>query len=198
MYAGTLWWYASTRQFVRDQASKARSLGAETVNGIETRGLEWNVARSDTFLAFGAINEMLQDGGKLRLYVARQLGYALPRIEHVDKFGTVQDKFDFSDFKQVAPGIFFPAVCRLGGGTFNRTYQIKKIERINGAFSNSDFVLPIPADTAINDHRPKLNRQGERRRPTNLQHEGLSVPQFPFGSTVSPGSSRRATEGIES
>jgi hypothetical protein len=155
VYAGTLW-RAATRGFVRDQARKARALGAETVNGIETRRLEWDVAQGDRYHAFGEINEMLKEGGKLRLYVARQLGFALPRIEHVDPFGTVQEKYDSSNFKEVAPGIFFPTLCRLGGGAFNRTYQLKRIERINETFSSSDFVLAIPADTAIEDDRPKL------------------------------------------
>jgi RNA polymerase sigma factor (sigma-70 family) len=185
VYAGTLW-YASTRRFVRDQASKARVLEAQTVNGIETRGLEWNVARSDTYLAFGAINEMLQDGGRLRLFVARQFGYALPRIEYVDKFGTVQAKFDFSDFKEVAPRIFFPAVGRIGGGSFNRTYQLKKIERINGTMLHSDFVLAIPADTAIGDERPKLKDEvgSDGKRTYSLKdypfrnfHSGAPYPQ---------------------
>ena len=100
--AGTLW-NASTRRFVREQVSKARLLVAETVNGVGTRVLEWDVNPREKYLAFQAINELLGGGGKLRLYVARQLGYALPRIEHVDKFGTVQDRFDFSDFIEVWP-----------------------------------------------------------------------------------------------
>jgi hypothetical protein len=176
VYAGTLW-YASTRRFVHDQASKARSLEAETINGIETRVLEWNVARSDKYLVFGAINELLQDGGRLRLYVARQLGYALPRIEHVDRFGTVQGRFDFSDFNEIAPGIFFPVVCRLDGDSFRRTYQLKKIERINGTFSPSDFVLAIPANAAIEDRRPKLKDKVDAQG-----HRTFSLKDYPFRS----------------
>ena len=155
VHAGTLW-YASTRGFVRDQASRARLLGAETVSGITTQILEWTVTESDRFLAFHAIDEMLREGGKLRLYVAPQLAYALPRIEHVDRFGTVQARFDFSGFKELAPGIFFPTLCQLGSGAFHRTYQLKKVERINALFPDKEFVLEIPADTSIGDERPKV------------------------------------------
>ena len=186
MYAGTLW-YGSTRQFVRDHASKARLLGAETVNGIETRCLEWNVGQVDTYKAFGEINEMLKDGGRLRLYVARQLGHALTRIEHVDKFGTVQDKFDFSDFKEVAPGIFFPTVCRLGGGGYNRTYQLKKIERINGVLSHSDFVLAIPAGTAIRDERNKLKDKVDANGKRTYNLEDYPFRNFRSGAPYPQG-----------
>ncbi len=105
--AGTLW-NSSTRRFVRDHASKARLLGAENINGIDAVILEWDADPDDKYLAFGAISDMLKEGGKLRIYVARQLGHALPRIEHVDRFGTVQDRFDYSGFREVARGGLSP------------------------------------------------------------------------------------------
>jgi hypothetical protein len=174
LHAGTLW-YTATRQFVRDHASKARVLGTKAINAIVTEGIECDVAEGDAYRAFYSINEMLRQGGKLRLYAARQLGHALPRIEYVDRFGTVQYTFDASEFKEVAPGIFFPATYRTAAGSFTRAYRLKKIERINGALPDSEFVLPIPADTSIHDERPKLtdkvSAKGERT---------YSIVDYPF------------------
>jgi len=188
--AGTLW-SSSTRRFVREQASRARFLGAETVNGVGTRALEWDVDPKDKYLAFHAINDLLSDGGKLRLYVARQLGYALPRIEHVDKFGTVQDQFDFSDFREVAPEIHVPAICRLGRGNFEQKYHLTKIEKVNESIPNNDFVLSIPAGTSVGDNRPKMKDKVDpdgkrtfslRDYPLRQFRTGAPYPQgFPAG-----------------
>ena len=182
--AGTLW-NASTRRFVREQASRARLLGAETVNGVGTRVLEWDVDPKDKYLAFHAINELLGGGGKLRLYVARQFEYALPRIEHVDKFGTVQDRFDFSDFIEVAPKIYVPTLCRLGVGDYTQNYHLTKIDSINEAIPSKDFVFSIPAGTAVQDIRPKLKDKVDAEGKQHFQLEGLPPPSISDWSTVS-------------
>jgi hypothetical protein len=159
--AGTLW-NSSTGQFVHERASKARLLGDEDVNGVKTLALEWDVDPKDKYLAFHAISDLLKEGGKVRLYAAPQLGHALLRIEHVDRFGTVQDKYDYSEFQEVAPRIHVPKMCRLGVGQYKQEYRLTKIENINKRFSSDDFILSMPAGTSVQDIRPKLKDEVDR------------------------------------
>lgn len=175
--AGTLW-NASTGQFVRERASEARLLGTEEVNGVKTLVLEWDVDPKDRYLAFDAIVEMLREGGKLRLYTAPQLGHALLRIEHVDRFGTVQDRYDYSEFQEVAPGIHVPKICRLGVGEFKQDFRLTKIEDINKKFSSDDFILSIPAGTSIQDARPKLKDEVDQDGKRTFSLRAYPYRQF--------------------
>jgi len=152
--AGTLW-YASTRRFVRERSGSARRLEAASVNGVETQPLEWDVAPGDAYSAFESINAMLAGGGKLRLYVAPRLGNALPRVEYVDRFGTVQSRFDSHVFKEVAPGVFLPTSYRIDQGAYRESCELTTIDRVNRPVPPSAFVLPIPPGTSVEDVRPK-------------------------------------------
>ncbi len=184
--AGTLW-NSSTGQFVRERASKARLLGDEDVNGVKTLALEWDVDPEEKYLAFRAISGMLKEGGKVRLYAAPQLGHALLRIEHVDRFGTVQDRYDYSEFQEVAPRIHVPKMCRLGVGDYRQEYCLTKIENINTRLLSDDFILSIPAGTSVQDIRRKLkdkvNRDGNwtfNMRDYPFRHFRAEAP-YPHG-----------------
>jgi RNA polymerase sigma factor (sigma-70 family) len=162
---GTIW-NSATRSFVLDRAKQARSLGAENVNGVETTVLEWDVPVEDRYLAFEAIPEMLKEGGKLRIYVAPQLGHATPRIDHLDRFGTVQDRFEYSEFQEAAPTIFVPAVCENGVGVYKSAYRLTKVEDVNRPIPAEEFVLSIPSGTSVQDERPRskdtVDEKGQR------------------------------------
>jgi hypothetical protein len=68
-------------------------------------------------------------------------------------------------------------MCGLGGGSFKRTYHLTRIERINGTFSDNDFVLAIPADTSIEDRRPKVKDKVDTQG-----HRTYSLEDYPFRS----------------
>ena len=186
MRAGTLW-NSSTGQFVHERASKARLLGDEDVNGVKTLALEWDVDPKDKYLAFHAISDLLKEGGKVRLYAAPQLGHALLRIEHVDRFGTVQDRYDYSEFQEVAPRIHVPKVCRLGVGQYKQEYRLTKIENINKRFSKRRF---HPLDTGGNlgpRHSAQAEGRGGSGWEADFQPARLPVPPIPSGGAVSQG-----------
>ena len=164
--AGTLW-HDSTRKFIADHAQADQFAGSATVHDVETRVLEWDVSAEQTGAAFHATNDLLEDGGKLRIYVAPQLGYALPRIEHVDKFGTVQTLFESSDFVEVAANVFFPKMWTYNSGAHVTTLKIKLVEKCNEPLSDADFSLSIPAGTWVMDVRPKTTDEpGPDGKPT--------------------------------
>lgn len=155
--------YESTRKFLREHSDRARLKEGPKVDDLQTRILELSVGPTE-LNAFGFFTDMFKHGGTLRLYVAEQLGGVLPRIEYVDGFGTVQFTFHASDFREVAPGIYFPyhfddaAVKRI---------DFSKVEQVNEELPATEFVIaPIPAATYVADERPKstdkIDAKGER------------------------------------
>lgn len=152
-YAGTFW-FPVTKQFVREHADKAQLKGTVEVNGVTAKLLEWKVPKADISKAFHAVNELTMEGGLLRLYVAPQLGYALPRIEHVGENDTVMASFDSKDFEAVAEGLFLPKECKLQyfdrkGPGYSVRFQISNIEKANQTIPDKDFVVQLPRDTEV-------------------------------------------------
>ncbi len=160
-YAGTVW-FESTKKFIRSNAASARTVGKGDVDGVPVEIIEWLVGKeqavSRTASPFYSLDAELVKGGILLLYVAPQLGYALPRIEHVRLDGSVQARFDSRGFKEVTPGIFFPRECSLqyfgpgGGGAYERV-TLKRVEKINEPIPEEDFLVEVPVGTTVGDAR---------------------------------------------
>ncbi|HQU43301.1 MAG TPA: HEAT repeat domain-containing protein [Pirellulales bacterium] len=153
---------AAARDFVRANADRVRATGAAKVDDVDTRIVEWEVGPTD-LRPFDFVNDMLKSGGTLRLYVADQLGAALPRIEYVDRFGTVQRYFSASDFREVADGILFPFHYNDSGVKF---IDFEMVERVNQKPHDEFVIGPVPSGTHVHDTRPKsgddVNANGER------------------------------------
>ena len=111
----------------------------------------------------------------------------LPRIEHVDKFGTVQDRFDFSDFIEVAPKIYVPTICRLGVGDYTQNYHLTKIDSINGAIPSTGIRFLNPGGHCSPGYSTQIERQSGCGRETHFQLKGLPPPQFRTGAPYPQG-----------
>ncbi|MBW3541516.1 MAG: hypothetical protein KY476_14710 [Planctomycetes bacterium] len=158
-FAGSVW-FRSTLEYIRDNADSAALIGEEVIDGIPTRVLEWKVSQEDVYGAFFAIDNTWANGGSLRLYVAPQLGFVLPRIEQIRKAGQVACRYTAGDFKEHAPGIFIPGRAdrqwiRPDGtqGHFI-SYEITAVNFLNRDVPDDDFIVIMPPDTRVQDTRP--------------------------------------------
>jgi hypothetical protein len=159
-FAGTLW-YSTTVEYIRGHQEDARLAGEAVVDGTPTTILEWDVAKEDRYRAFDRISNPLDNGGILRLYVAPQLGCALPRSEDVSPAGAVVKRFDASGFEEVRAGLFYPKRCghRLysaaGEPDYYQEYEIVRAEDVNEPIPEEAFVLSLPGGAYVRDARTK-------------------------------------------
>jgi hypothetical protein len=183
--AGTLWWQ-QTRTFVRDNARKAKLVERTNVNGVEVEGVEWAVTKAERN-AFKSLGEDLLNGGTLRVFVAPQLGYALPRILYIGMSGRVSASFDCSSFEEVAAGVFLPHKC---GAQFfqNRVptcyvqFNITGTEKINEPIPEQDFIIQLPVGTIVGD-----SRSGKGSTIFTIEKAGVSLPVSDLSDIISIG-----------
>lgn len=155
--AGTIW-FAQTIDYITNHHEMVQYKGRETINNVACIVLEWNISHEDRYKAFSTINALNHEGGTLRIFVAPQLGYALPRIEHLSPDGTVSTYFDSTDFKEYG-GVFLPRTSRYQlispGGTpgFFVEHRISEITDVNESIAAEEFAVSVPDGTTIADQR---------------------------------------------
>jgi hypothetical protein len=182
-------WFETTKEFITNNAKKAARKPATTVNGVGAEVLEWVVPESEKYRAFHSVNNFIDKGGTLRLYVAVPLGYVVPRLEYLGQGGQVAFSLNSADFLEAAPGLFLAKHCQLQypapHSVLQIDYQIKRFENVNGPIADKDFVLTLPVGTAIQDLRPGKHASyviGRSEMPADLEEslglapvrEGLS------------------------
>jgi hypothetical protein len=144
---------------VKDKAKEARNSGEVQVNNVRAILLEWKITNPRH--GFHAFNDLLMHGGSLRVYVAPDLGFALPRYEYVAPDGRVVTRFDALDFKEDAPSLFFPRRCERQvfdpAPKYYVEYVMTSVQRLNDVIPEEDFTLRIPLGTNIHDVRGKGN-----------------------------------------
>lgn len=158
VFAGSFW-FECTKRFVQDNKAKVVRGAASVVHGIPTEVLEWRVAEQEKYKAFHSVNNLTDHGGLLRVHVAPQLGYVLPRIEYVSPSGTVATSFESSVFQEYAGGIFIPKRLSMQyytekGPGFIMNYELTEVKRINEPIPDREFVLDLPVGTHVADARP--------------------------------------------
>jgi hypothetical protein len=157
-FAGTMW-RPRTREYIKSRLADARWRRSETIDGIQVEILEWSVRDRDKYRAFGAITDPLRAGGTLRLYVASELGCALPRIEHVAADGQLETVFEAKDFFDAGSGIYMPRLIRqqgflpLGTRGFYVRYDIKEVDHVNEPIDDSVFSVELPNGCDVGDER---------------------------------------------
>jgi hypothetical protein len=172
-FAGSFW-FQTTKEYVNDHRRDAVLKGPSEANGIPVVVLEWSVPKDSVFKAFEAVGDLTRNGGVLRLFVAPQLGYVLPRVEHVGFGGGVEQRFEASDFVEAAPSIFIPKQfsCQIYNGGkpgHNVRYEITHLEKVNEVLPEEDFILHVPQGAQVSDQRSLVQsefyRVGEDRQP---------------------------------
>lgn len=166
-------WFDCTRDFVRANAAAAKAAGAAVVSGVRTQVLEWDVVGRE-FSPFHSFNELTNRGGTLRLYVARELGYALPLVEYVGTDGTVATAFTSSNFETYG-GVDFPRRCVMQyytkkGAGFYVSYDIATVKRANQPVADSEFAITVNQGTSVDDQRDP------RARNMFTVKDGVAIP----------------------
>jgi hypothetical protein len=134
-----------------------RLVGSETINGVETKTLEWPAGETDKTTGLALPSELEAAKRTVRLHVAPQLGYAIVRLKRLDRFGLANAVAEFSEFKEVAPGIHFPFRAHIQSkGSATRT-RVVNVSELNQPIAYGYFVIRLPAGTQVEDLRPHWN-----------------------------------------
>lgn len=176
-FAGTFW-HKMTKNYVKDHALEVKVKGRAELQGVQTVRLEWAIPPDlkEAATAFHGVNDVTNEGGVLRVYVASQLGHVLPLIEMVGKGGIVGHRFEAGDFIETSPGIFIPRrfshhLYDSEGLVLCEEYIIEHIEKVNEPIPAEDFIIEAPHGSVLVDERP-LNESRSYRvgvmLPTDL------------------------------
>jgi hypothetical protein len=155
LFAGGVW-DECTIQFIG--AKRGQAKGERTIDGVRCELYEWPVSEADLPAAFRAWTDIARGGGTLRLYIARELGFAAPLIEHVGLDGAIAASFESKEFREVVPGLFFPKTCRRvarkrAGPLYTIEYRLERIEKVNEPLDNQEFAIQLPIGTEVLDTR---------------------------------------------
>ena len=189
IFAGSFW-YREQLRFVENHCDDFRIVGSSVVNTVPVTILELVVPMESHREAFHVILPHLKSGGLIRLYVAPQLGFVLPRIEFVTASRQVAQTYDAKGFEEVAAGIYFPAHCSTethvtGGASRYRGEFAVRCELINQPIPPEDFIVALPMGTRVQDARQpnsvikfeltKASSSGELAAPSSISELGPRV-----------------------
>jgi hypothetical protein len=153
-------WYPAQATFVDRERNSARLVDQQTLAGVDTYALQWEVAGPDFDEALIVIPPPIarQRKGYLRIYVAPALGYVLPRIEYRTIDDTVVKRYESSDFIEADRGIFYPRLARCATDhadwSFSTEFRVHSIQHVNQQIPAETFAIRFPAKTRVRDSRP--------------------------------------------
>jgi hypothetical protein len=147
-----------TRDFIAKNRDRARLGEKSSIDGMKADVLEWDVAASEVYQAFEAVDGIARRGGVLRLHTVEDRGFILPLIEHIGEKGKPQDKYMSRKFREVAPGVFFPMEYEhqgylVSGLGMREEFHIHKVELVNQEIPAKDFLCRLPIGTVVTDIR---------------------------------------------
>lgn len=156
-FAGTLW-FKSTGSWIRENAKKAKFIRDENYQGIDVKIIEWELSRSEIPKALVTVTTLTISAGKLRLYVAPSLGFALPRIEYLTLDGKPGIIFETSSFSKYADDVYLPnKFSRQDFGPKGKmslhVYEVVSYKLVNLTLPDEEFSESLLNGTSIVDGR---------------------------------------------
>ena len=157
-------WYPVQAGFVDRGRDTARIVDQQTLAGVDTYALQWEVTGPDFDEALIVIPPQIARERKayLRIYVAPALGHALPRIEYRTIDNTVAKRYESAEFTEIDHGVFYPRVAQCitdhPHQSFRTEFQVHDIQHVNQQIPSETFDIRIPARTRVRDSRPGLPR----------------------------------------
>ena len=192
IFAGSFWFREQLR-YVEKHADEFRITGSNIVNTVPVVVLELAVAAENHRQAFHVVSPALKSGGTIRLFVAPQLGFVLPRVEFLTNSNEVAQSYDAVGFNEAAPGIYFPErlwteTHAAGGASRYRAEFITRCELINQSIPQEDFVVELPAGTRVQDAQEPgsvitfelTEMSSSSKLPTHGSISGLLWPPLRF------------------
>lgn len=146
--------------FVSSHQNDAKLVGTKTVNGVETKVIEWNIPQDQYENVWHYVGPYLYSGrsAKLRLYVSEKYGFAVVRAEAASSTDEVKFWYESSDFKEVAKGIFFPYSSSMifDSDPTRRIvkYVFHEISDVNQPIDEQEFELSVPKGTRVRNNLP--------------------------------------------
>lgn len=130
-------------------------LGQENIRGIATHVLECPLNGRAVVDLFGGPLEPHRAQGAIRINVAPAFGYAVVRIKQLDRFGLPLSVHEFSEIKDVEPGIFVPYQVDARTANSSTSSRLVSIGDINQPIPDREFeaAIKIPVGTEITDQR---------------------------------------------
>ena len=155
LFAGSLWFHEQLR-YLQKHADRVQPMASSTVNGVPVEVLELAVPAEDARHAFHVIMPNLKQGGTIRLSIAPQLGFVLPRVELLTTGKQVAQVYEATDFNETAPGIYFPSRLWMESRDADQRPRYRaefavRCELINEPIPSEDFVVDLPLGTHVQD-----------------------------------------------
>ncbi len=159
-FAGSFW-HVRQSDFVDRHRADFRLAAPRNIDGIPCEVCEIDVQADDARSAFRVHSPLLASGGILRVHIAPQLGFVLPLVELRSATDVTILTYESKDWLEFPEGIYFPRRTRMelrapAGETVYEQFTISP-ERINQPIEKSEFIVKVPAGTAVRDERDAEN-----------------------------------------
>jgi hypothetical protein len=153
-----LFWHDRQLRYVETHADAFQVTGSTVVNNVSVAVLEATIPAADRREAFHVVSPQLQSGGLMRLYVAAQLGFVVPRIEFLSVKKEAAVVYDAADFGEAAAGIYLPGriSTEIRGAAGEVQYRGEfsiRYELINEGLPPEEFIVNLPRGTHVQDAR---------------------------------------------
>jgi hypothetical protein len=161
--AGTIPW-PQMQDYLSSRRQDVADRGTVAVDGQKTRLLEWVVPRAD-YRVLSSYNPVLSDQGAstlLRVYVIPKMGYVVRRLDYCTPEGEMANRYESSDFREVAQGVHFPwnhyyirNFRDFGNrkGYYSDLLRVIELTDVNKPLPKSAFDIALPAGTEVSDYR---------------------------------------------
>ena len=159
LFAGSFW-YQQQLRYVDAHAAAFREVRKDVIHGVNVVVLEASVSAAKRGEAFHVLLPALKSGGILRLHVAPQLGFVLPRIEFLTPANQLVHSYEAVEFSEMAPGVYLPrriwteTLPAAGSSRYRAEFAVR-YDLINQPIPAEDFVAQLPPGTHVQDaHEP--------------------------------------------
>jgi hypothetical protein len=155
-FAGTFW-HPEQLTYVDLHRERFRIVAERTVEGAACVVCEADVPAEDITPHLREPNPLLMAGGRLRLHIAPQLGFAMPQIEIYAPNGRQVVAYTSRSWAELPSQVYFPRQIRKevrlpDGSTLFEQIEIAP-EMVNQQPPESTFVVSVPSGTNVRDER---------------------------------------------
>lgn len=178
-------WHAQLRSYLARKRIPAVITGSTNVSDVRCFVVEIPIPASDVLDAFLSVRnrQLLQGGAVLRMFIAPEFGYAVPRYEYLGKEGLIDRTFSCEAFVEYPGHFFFPQSARIeyGRSTTQRgrprtllMAEVTKVHSLNEPVDTKLFDVSVPADTVVTDARKEVPIRAVLPESTRLDEQAFS------------------------